>query len=373
MEENVMFNLEDLNVKEESLNILEQPSKIIENTETNINNPVTGTEGDPPDGTEIEIKEEIEDEKKETDTEETKGKLPPVSDAKDSSHSTLYTLAKHLKEEGVLYLDEDIEKVESLADLKALVIKSNEQAKFAGLNDSQKRYHEALESGIPRQEFENVEKEIQAYKGITEDAIEKDANLRFEINALDLISKGLDKEKAIKLAKLAVQDEGNVDETKEALKNLIELKTNKFKTLVEESNKQTELTLTEIKDAVYNKKTLLENPLNDITKNKLFDLMTTKVETGEDGKSLNKLQKWQKDNPIEANLVLNYMFLMTNEGKDLGLIKKGSTSIAAKELEKKLKSMSFDETGALIIPDQMVNKAKSTTAFSGTDDLTINI
>lgn len=361
-DESLMFNLEDIDINQEALDFIEQPD------------PATPEPEKPDVETQVEEKEiKVEDTNPEDNT---KGDQTPSSDTDDSSHSTLYTLAKHLKEEGVLHLNEDIEKVESLDDLKDLIRKSNEQAKYVGLSESQKRYQEALANGIPQKEYETVEREIQNLTRIKEEDIVSNEQLRFEINALDLIEKGLDKEKALKLAKLSLTDESNVNDSKEALRNLIENKKAKFKSLVEDSQKKTELTLDEIKKSVYSKEKFLDTPLNDITKNKLFDLMTTKVESDEStGMPLNEFQKWQKENPIEANIFVNYMWMMTNKGKDLGLIKKSSTSDAAKDLERKLKTLSFDETGALLIPDEMVSGRRkgNQDRFSTGNDLTINI
>lgn len=357
MEDDLMFNLEDLNIKEESL--LDNKKETIE-----INEKVEKTE---------EVSKNPQDDE-ELKKPVTHNDLKAPSSDDDSSHSnTLYTLAKHLKEEGVLYLDEDLEKVESLEDLKALIKKSNENAKFAGLNDSQKRYQEALKSGIPVRDYEQIEKQIQTFQSINPKDIETNENLRFEINVLDLIEKGIAQDKAMKLGKLALQDETNIEDAKEALKNLIESRKNKFQELLKEANNKTEVGLNQIKDSLYSKKELLEMPLNDITKNKLFDLITTKVETSEDGTPLNKLQKWQKENPVESQILMNYMFMITNEGKDLGIIKKSTSSTAAKELEKKLKSMSFDENGSLIIPDAMIKGGNEDRGVVSTKGLTINI
>lgn len=368
MEDELMFNLEDMNITEESANFIQQDEAIQEPEQLKeVDQEVKPDNAEPPATPEADTEKTLE--------EKEHGRQTPSSDTDDSSHSTLYTLAKHLKEEGVLYLDEDIDKVESLADLKALIAKSNEKARYVNLTESQKRYQEALATGIPEKEYEKIEKEIQQLTNIKEEDITSNEQLRFEINALDLMEKGLDKEKAIKLAKLSLADTSNVDDAKEALQNLINSKKDKFKGMMETSSKKTELAIDEIKKSVYGKEKLLDMPLNDITKNKLFDLMTTKVGTDDSsGMPLNEFQKWQKDNPIEANIFTNYMYMMTNKGKDLGLIKKSSTSDASKELEKRLKSMSFDSNGALIIPDDMISgKQKSQGGFSNSNDLTINI
>lgn len=367
MDEDLVFNLEDMDIKEESLNFITEEKEQEQNIKTEQEQEIE---------TEDVSKEEGSEEDKQKTTEEVKeeDKTPP-STQDDSSHSPLYALAKYLKEEGVLYLEKDIEEIKSLEELKNLIAESNSKAKYANLTESQKRYHDALESGIPVNEFEELEKEIKAFEQITEKSIEENENLRFEIIALDLINKGLQKDQAIKLAKLSLSDETNIEDTKTSLKNLVESKKTKFKDIVNEKSKKTSIALEDIKKSIFAKDKLLEMPLNDVSKGKLFDFMTTKVDSDENGLPLNKFQKWQKENPIEASIFTNYLFMVTNEGKDLGLIKKTTTSSAAKELEKKLKSLSFDKDGSLIIPDEMFRGGSNNkdSRFTNEDKITINI
>ena len=356
-EEELFLNLEDINISSEN-------AEFITNQEEN-KPPVNTTEEIPA----AEIKETAEEE--EEIKSDTTSEAAPSDNQDDSSQSsTLYALAKYLKEEGALYLDEDIDKIETLEELKLLIEKSNTQAKYVGLNESQKRYQDALESGIPKKEYEDIEKEIQTFENIKEEDLKENEQLRFEINALDLIDKGIEREKAIKLAKLSLSDESNIEDTKKVLDSLIEKKKETFKTMLKETNTKTELALEDIKKAVYSKDKLLDMEMTENTKAKLFDLMTTKVGTDDNGVPLNKFQKWQIDNPIESNIFINYLYMMTNEGKDLGLIQKTSTSKASKELEKKLQSMSFDKSGALIIPDSMMTDNKT---LKTDNKFTINI
>ena len=363
-DENLMFNFEDIDIKEESINFITEEDKVIPKETTT--EETTETE----DTTDKTV--DISEEKKEEDLDKTKEGTPEAKD--DSSHnSTLYALAKYLKEEGVLFLDKDLEKVDTLEDLKTLISESNTKARYANLNESQKRYQEALENGIPKNEFEDIEKEIQTFTNIKEENVESDENLRFELVALDLINKGIDRDKAIKLSKLSLTEDSNIQDAKDALKNLIESKKNTFKTLVETNKTKTDVALSDIKKAIFEKDKILEMSLNDVSKSKLFDLMTTKVDSDENGRPLNKFQKWQKDNPIEAGIFVNYLYMATNEGKDLGLIKKSTTTTATKELENKLKSLSFDTNGSLIIPDEMFRDKPKPNNNNEINKLTINI
>lgn len=353
MSEEIFFNIDDLELSKTTGLLSEEEKeeeKTIENTEE-----------------EEEGKEKIEENKSDLEKSE---ETPSSEDNSSHSSSTLHALAKYLKEEGVLYLDEELKNVESLEDLKNLIAESNSKARYANLTDAQKRYQEALEAGVPQNEFEKIEKEIQTFESIKDEQVEADENLRYEIIALDLMQKGISQEQALKLAKLSLTDQTNVDDAKAALKNLVDSKKESYKTLLSEKNTQRELDLKEIKKSIDSKEKILDMSLNDITKNKLFDLMTTKVASDDNGLPMNKLQAWQKENPLESQILLNYLFMITNEGKDLSQIKKSSTSQVTKELEQKLKTLNFDKDGNLLIPDNFTDKTKKSND-SGT--LTINI
>lgn len=352
MEEDFMFNIDDIDISEDSINIIsDEPVKKQDSIEQE------------------EEQEEITSEDIQEKQEEIIKEDPPSSEA-NSSQSTLYALAKYLKDEGVLFIEEELKDIENLDDLKALIQKSNDQAKYANLTESQKRYQDALVNGVPTKEYETIEKEISTFQKIDKDSIDTDVQLKYEILAIDFMNQGIEQSKAMKLAEIAVKDESSTQDAKEALDNIITFKTNKYKELLSTKKEQTDLDLTNIKKSIDGKQKILEMPVNDITKNKLFDLMTTKVATDDNGLPLNKLQKFQKENPIESNILMNYLFMMTNEGKDLGLIKTNTTSLAAKELEKKLKSLNFDSSGSLIIPDEMISRNNKN---SNEDTLTINI
>lgn len=323
----------------------------------------------------------------ETKTEEVQGEAaqdeavdtPPIVDEgqtteeeeEEQESSPLYEMVKYLQDQGVLYLEEDVkqDQIKSLEDMKKILQESNSKTKYANLSESQIRYHDALEAGIPKGEFEDIEREIITLQNVKPEEVEADENARFQIFALDFIEKGIERENAIKLARLQVQEKDAVESAKKTLETLVETKKQKFKSLVEAKQEENKLTVEKIKDTIYSKEKLLEMDLNDITKNKLFDQMTTKVGTDENGNPMNQFDKWQKENPLESTILLNYFYMITDGGKDLGLIKKTSDSKATKELEKKLKAISFDKDGAALIQDRTFQKQNQV----GNSGITLNI
>ena len=369
MEDELMFSFEDMNVGEDALNVLNNEAvddKISTDKEEVINN----TEDISVDISETKETVDATDVVKTTDEETSKE--APSADA-DSSQSTLYALAKYLKDEGVLFSEGELGTVDSIEDLKTLLADSHSKARFNNMSDTQKRYFEALENGVPIKDYEEVEKEIQTFSTIKEETINTDAQLQYELIAIDFMNQGIDQDKAKRLAKLSVEADGSdsAAEAKQALESILEHKNSKYTELVNAKKEATTLDLKTIKDSIDGKKEILTMQITDNTKTKLFDLMTTKVGNDDNGLPLNKLQKYQRDNPVESNILMNYLFMMTNEGKDLGLIKTNSTSKATKELENKLKQLNFDTNGSLIIPDELISNKRSNS--NNKENITINI
>jgi hypothetical protein len=366
MGQDIIFNLEDMDIKEENLDFIsETPAQegAPVTTEEAVETPqgtlldAEGNEQQQSDAADAASAEEREEQ--DASGEQASQEDTPSSDD-SSQNSTLNALAQYLREEGVLFVEEELKDINSLEDLKELIKNSNEKAGYANLNETQRRYQEALKSGIPKSEFEKIENEIQTYANIKEEDVVNNPQLRYEILAIDMINQGVEKEKAMRLAKLSLNDENNVTDAKKALQDILESKKTKFQTLAEEAKKGKELSVNDVKKSVFEKEKLFDTKLNDITKNKLFDMITTEVDRDEEGRGLNELQKWQKDNPVESSIMLNYLFMMTNKGKDLSLIRKSGESKASKDLEQRLRStLQFDENGSLIIPDSMVGKGGS--------------
>lgn len=322
----------------------------------------------------VDIKETITETEEEEEEEEIKttSQEAPSSEADSSQQSTLYALAQYLRDEGVLLLDEELENIETIDELKSVIEQSHKQARYANLSETQQRYLDALENGVPVKEYEQIEKDLNVFTSLDQSTIAQDQQLQYELIAIDFMNQGIAEDRAKKLAQLSVTQEGDasVQEAKTALDNIINFKKDQYKQLIDDQKEQTTLELDSIKKAIDDKKEILTMPVNDITKGKLFDFMTTKVASDDNGLPLNKLQKFQRDNPIEANILMNYLFMVTNEGKDLGLIKTNTTSSSSKELEKRLRQLNFDKSGSLIIPDEMISNKGGN---KKTKNLNINI
>lgn len=269
---------------------------------------------------------------------------PLASESKDSS-STISVLANYLKEEGVLSSElEGFDKIESLEDLKQLVAKQIESERFADLSESQKRYLNAIESGAPVNEYEAMEKDIRALENISIEELESDQQLRFDIITNDLINSGMTEERATSMAQRSFDLGKDKEDAKESIQNLYNKSIEKFNAKMTEKKEATKVSLEDTKKLVESKEFVMGDlKLSKENKAEIFKMMTTQVDTTPEGIPVNQFNKWRQENGVEAEIILNALFINTNGFKNLGDIKAQVGSKAAQELEKRLRSLESEE------------------------------
>jgi hypothetical protein len=141
---------------------------------------------------------------------EPKSSQTPASNPKGSSPSSqdaFTSFATVLKDAGVLSSlgDEDLGEIKSTDDLVKAIEKQIKANEYSKLNDDQKKWLEALETGVPEQEVKSSQTSAAQYKRITDDQIEESEHLQFELIKRSFLIKGFDANSAEKYASLAVQ------------------------------------------------------------------------------------------------------------------------------------------------------------------------
>ncbi len=321
-----LFNLSDLNLQEGTIDqiIKQEPDKEEETGDLTLTNTVE-------DNTEKEPKTE------ETDK-------TPTSESNDDS-SSFSVFANLLKEEGVLSLeDEDFKSVKTSADLVELVKKQIEKSKFENLSESQKRYLDAVEAGIPQAEFEKLEKQLSQLEKIDDATLESNQQARFDVIAYELIANGFTKEKAVEFANRSIKLGTDIEDSKEALTNLIKIKTEEYKSSLTQKKEDNKISLEELKKTIDSKDIILKDiKMTPKEKEKLYNILSLKVDTDEQGRPVNELNKWRKDAGLEGEIILGAIYQLTNKFQNLGKILDVTKSKAAQELEKKLKQVDMND------------------------------
>ena len=323
------FNINDLNLEESTLSTIlnQEPIKDEDQVSSEQSNEKDDIEND-----NIENIEEIDN--------------APSSESQEDS-STFSVFANLLKEEGVFSLEDDeLKNIKTSKDLVEAVKNQIEKSKYNNLSASQKRYLESVDAGIPQSEFEKLEKQLNSLEKITDDTLNENKQARFDLIAYDYIEKGISKEKAIELANRSIKLGTDIEDAKEALESLIKIKSEEYKKTILSRKEENEVSLEKLKEEI-NKKDFILEQIKQTPKQKeeLFNLLSTKVDTDELGQPLNALNKWRKDNKLEAEIILGAIYLQTNKFKNLGKILEVSKSKAALELENKLRQ--HDASGFL--------------------------
>lgn len=290
-----------------------------------------------------ELNNNQESENKDTQKENIKPNSTPSDDSSNTDDSAILVFARMLNEEGVLPFDEEsLNNIKSVEDLKeqisSAINKHIEDKKFEGLNDSQKRFLGAIEAGIPKTEFDELEKNLSIIERLSPEVLEQDDKARFNIIAMSYIQKGFPKEKAIKMANASFQMQTDIEDAVEARDLLYnDLKT-KYENTIEDKKEQHRISVEQLKTKIDETENVLGNlRLTPKMKDDVYKSMITKVDTDDNGLPLNSLDKWIKENPIDSKIILHTLKVATNNFKDLGRLGTVAKNKAISQLEDKLK------------------------------------
>jgi len=270
-----------------------------------------------------------------------------------SSPTILNNFASALAEEGILpSLDQDkLANIKNFDDLAQAVRQEIQAHEFAQLDDTQKRYLEALKSGIPTDDFLKMEKASQEIAKVTSSDLESNETLRREILQRHYQTKGLTADKAAKLTSRAFDIGEDLSDAQEALAELQEMEGARLKNEIASRDKQrkdAEIANTKQLEAL--KKEIIEGkddiiPGTNLTKQlrtKIYESMTKVVDHTKEGQPLNAVLKARMDNPKDFEMKLHYLFNMTNGFKDLSpLMRKAKSNAVNKFTESLSTSDSF--------------------------------
>lgn len=300
-----------------------------------------------------------EDENKVTET-------PSEDEVKDSPNF-YSSIAKALKEEGVLLELEDEKNIKTPEDFKLLI----ENQIKAGLDEKQKRIEEALNNNIPVDSVKNYENTLQYLNDITEENLTQEEqegeNLRKQLIYQDYINKGFTQERAVREVKKSFENGTDIEDAKEALAENKKYFTTQYDTLISEARKQRE---SEIKEREKTAELLKESILNDkelfggleidkATRQRALENISKPVFKDPDtGQMFTAIQKYQKENKDEFLKNLGLVFTLTNGFKNFDSFIKTKVK---KEVNKGLRHLEQTLNGSSKSFDGSIN-------FVGNDD-----
>lgn len=320
-----------------------------------IDTPELDEDGNPvsdPTGEEEETDEDVDPEEVVGDEETDEGD----EDAEGDDSPNIYSsFAAALNEKGLLPSLDSLEdmKIDSVDDL-ATVFKSEieTQVKSTLVDKIGEKGYEALEKGITLAEYQQYEDNVTTLDGITEDTLEEDIELSKKVIYQDYLAQGLNEARALRLLNKSI-DAGDESILEDAKESLVSLRASEDKRLEQltasrEAAKQAEIEEQEkidndLKSAIYNTPEIIKGiKVNKTIQDKVYKSINTIVGKSPSGIMENQLMKDRRENPVDFDSKLYYLYELTKGFKDFSKLVSKSESKAVNKLEKALKGARFD-------------------------------
>jgi hypothetical protein len=247
-------------------------------------------------------------------------------------------LADFLKEQGFFpNLDKEIKTAEDLAEAFKEQIKEQE---YAGLNEVQKQYLEALSQGVSEELFMGHLQNNKVFSDITDEILQEDEEIRKQVIIQDLIYSGLSPERAEKQYQRIYDIGDSVEEAKTARENLVKKENEEYLRNVESekqqkilAEKQANEQLDKLRDNVYKQTSLFDSfKVTDQLKNKVYESMTKVVGYDVNKQPLNTVMKHRAEDPIGFDTALYYLYNLTEGFKNINKFINKATTNATKKL-----------------------------------------
>ena len=290
------------------------------------------------------------------DPENVGGDEDPEGD--DATSPNLFSsFASELHSKGVLpSLDLESTKIED-TDSLATVIKGeiDTQAKAYIISKIGEQGFDALEKGVSLAQYQEHTNTVQQLDNITDDVLEDDLELSKRVVLQDYINQGLTEQRAKHILQKSI-DLGEDSLIEDAKQSIVSLKAYENLRIEQEkinaSQRQAEAVQAQekidndLKQAIYSKKAFIEGlEVNKTIQDKVYKAITQVVGESPDGVMENQLMKDRRENPVDFDAKLYYLYELTGGFKDFSKITTKATSRAASDFERALRQTKFESGG----------------------------
>lgn len=300
-----------------------------------------------------EDQKDSEDVAEEEDSEEEGDDSDEQSD--DDSPDNLYSsFASVLNEKGLLpslnLQEKEIKDVDDL--IGSIKEEIDNQSKQYLISKIGEEGYEALEKGISLSEYQQYQETTNNLDSITDDIIENDLELAKKIIEQDYLSQGMDSNRVNRILKKSIDlgEETIIEDAKESLESLKAIQAKKLEQIAEQRQQQIkqqqelqEKIDNDLKNNIYNNDEFIKGiKVSKAIKDRVYDSITKIVGESPTGVAENKLMRQRRENPIEFDTKLYYIYEMTDGFKDFSKIISRSESKAISKLEDQLRKQKFD-------------------------------
>jgi len=278
------------------------------------------------------------------------------NDADNTTSPSMYSsFANLLHEEGLLSNLESNTEIKSVDDLKALVEAEISKKVEERYSPEELEDIKALRNGVTREQLAEHHKVQNQLDSIGQEHIENNGELRKQLIYQNYINQGLSEDKAASLVNRSVDSKYDTEDAIDALNSLKQHQSYKLQAQQEQlkidaANAQAayEAEQTKLKDSIYAKEEVIKGqPFTKVLKDRVYNSMTNVIGNSPEGNPENALMKDRRENPIEFDSKLYYLYELTKGFKDFSVLNKKATSSAANELEQALRSSNFIEESGM--------------------------
>lgn len=189
---------------------------------------------------------------------------------------------------------------------------------FSDLTETQKEYFESIRDGVPHEVVKQSIEISDNLNSITDANIEENEEIREQLIYNAYLDSGLSEERANKLTQLSIKNGLDVDDAKDSLAQLKQSLANKTKELRDKALRDKQDAQTKYQESMKTLRKTIDSPeevlgeknLSKKYKNELYELITNPIDVN--GKSVDFLNKFISENPINSRVILGHLYLMTD-------------------------------------------------------------
>jgi hypothetical protein len=259
------------------------------------------------------------------------------------NNNVIKAFAKELIDENILDIDDaELDKIESVDDIKEALKETVSKREFANLNDNQKEYLELLKAGVPDQVVQQFQININTLKDINEASLENDLELAEELYSIDLKQKGFSEAKIKTYVDRAKEKGVLVEEALDSRDSLIETETKNITAQKEAGLKKQEADKKKHQEKITSLKTALSKEYEVFKGVKLTKVESEKVLNSifnpsfkdENGNKIDIIKKYSSENPVDFTIRLHYLLLngFFDKGFDIATKVSGVKQVASKKV-----------------------------------------
>lgn len=277
----------------------------------------------------------------------TNNEKPPAND--EPSTSPYSSLAKLFHERGVISDTEGFDDLKADAGIDkfmdALEAKLTDGV-TSEMNPEQKEYLEALKSGVPTEWYHEKKSVVQQLANVDEAKLVGDTdaarNARYTILYNDFKMKGHDDTQAKTITDGLFALNKDVESSKTALESIKNSAQAEIDAKIAEGKTEQEAELQKQKEAqealktkIYDTQAIIPGgpKLSKKLQDKVYKTVTNVVAYDDNNQPVTEIFKALKDNPIETQITLGYLWAITDGGKNMNTLNTTASTKVAKEVE----------------------------------------